>query len=72
MNLRKRKCAVIAPALVVLATVILLGTVVTLHQWYVVFVMIVAAVWFARVAFEDRALTAKEQRTRQYLRRARP
>lgn len=72
MNLRKRKYAVIAPALVIIITAILLGAVVTLRQWYLVFVMIVAAVWFARIAFEDRPLTAEEKRNRACLRRRLP
>jgi uncharacterized membrane protein len=72
MNTGKSKYATLAAGLVVITTAILLGAVVTLGKWHLILVMVAAAVWFAKIAFEDRPLTAEEKQNRAHLRRTMP
>jgi hypothetical protein len=72
MNTRKRKYSIPAAGLAVITTAILLGAVVTLGEWYLTLAMVTAVVWFAKIAFEDRLLTAEEKQNRARLRRTMP
>lgn len=68
----KSKYATLAAGLVVITTAMLLGTVATLGKWCPILVMVAAAVWFAKIAFEDRPLTVEEKQNRAHLRRTMP
>lgn len=71
-NTGKSKHSIMAAGLVVLTTTIILGAFTALGKWGPILVMIAAVLWFAKIAFLDRLLTAEEKHIRADLRKFMP